>query len=328
VPINTSTDTAGTAITLPYTPNSILAEPSGANVYLGSSTALMVVAVSTGTVTTYSAPGTIVAISPDSSALLLSNSSGNNLTYFDLSNGTISGTAAGNSSSSAFAPDSLFNEATLNNSNRVEFGLQTGPLGAFTLPSNVSALDISGQGGLTYITSASGAQIYLYSTCNQTSTQMIAATSPTLIKALPNGTGAVAADSPDIDLISTPAVLNAGCPITTQSTISHNPGVGSYTAQQILVSSDATHAYIVSNLPALLGFEVATLGTSTAPLAGGATAFNGGITLDGSRVYVGTSDGTVHEINTGSMTDVAQITVGLKDSNGNLTPPSLVTVIP
>ena len=91
-----------------------------------------------------------------------------------------------------------------------------GPTGTVTLPTNGSAMDISGQGGITYITSANGAQIYTYSTCNQTLAQMFAATAPTLIKALPNGTGAVAADSPDIDLVSTPPTLSAGCPITSE----------------------------------------------------------------------------------------------------------------
>ena len=40
VPITTSNNTAGTAITLPYAPNSILADPTGAHVYLGSATSL------------------------------------------------------------------------------------------------------------------------------------------------------------------------------------------------------------------------------------------------------------------------------------------------
>ncbi len=331
VPISTSTNAISTAITLPYTPNSIIASPSGATVYLGSSTALMAVAVSTGVVTTFPAAGTIVAISPDSQFLLISNGPGNAIGYFNLANGTTAAVINGTSGSSAYAPDSKFNEALLTSSNppMVEFGLQNQPLGTFTLGSTGTALDISGQGGLTYITSATGAQIYLYSTCNQTLTQMFAGTSATLIKALPNATGAVAADTPNIDVISTPSSLNAGCPITTQSSLNgYDLGAGSFTAQQLLVSYDAKNAYIISNLPELLSFYVPTPTPGSVPLAGGATAFNGGITLDGTRVYVGTSDGTVHYINTQSMTDAAQIAVGLKDGNGNPTPPNLVTVVP
>lgn len=332
VPISTSSNTAGTAITLPYTPNSIYAEPSGAAVYLGSSTALMTVAVGSTTINTFPAPGTIVAVSANSEYLLISNSATNTLSYFDIANGTVSSVTAGTSSSSAYTPDSKFNEALLGNGNPVEFGLQTAGLGTFTLPNNGSALDISGQGGLTYIASPSGAAIYAYSTCNQTLTQTLAATSPTLVKALPNGTGAVVADTPDLDLISTGYPVNAGCPIspiTTPSNIQgYDLGAGSFTAQQLLVSYDSTHAYVISNLPQVLSFDVSTLTPASAALAGGAVAYNGGITLDGTRLYVGTSDGTVHQISTPSMSDVAQIGVGLKDGNGNPTPPNLVAVAP
>ncbi len=43
IPISTSTNTAGTAITLPYLPNSIIIDPAGNNLYLGSSSGLMAV---------------------------------------------------------------------------------------------------------------------------------------------------------------------------------------------------------------------------------------------------------------------------------------------
>jgi hypothetical protein len=330
VPINTATNATGTPITLPYTPNSILASPDGGSLYLGSSSALMGVSVSTGAVTPVAAgAGTVVAISPDSLYLLISNSAGN-LVYFNTSTAAVTGTAPGTSVASAFTPDSKFNAALLANTNLLEYGPQTGPVGTMTLASNGTALDISGTGSLTYITSASGAQIFVYSTCNVTPTaQVFTATSPTLIKSLPNATGAVATGPPNLDVITTPAMLNAGCPITTQSTInSYDLGAGSFTARQVLVSTDATHAYILSDLPQLLSFDLATLAPASVPLIGGANALSGGITVDGSRIYVGTSDVTVHEIDTASMTDAGRIEVGLKDANGNPTFPNLVAVVP
>jgi len=330
VPINTSNNTVGTAITLPYMPNSILPGPGGAAVYLGSSSALMEVSVSSGTVTSVPAgAGTIVAMTADGLYLLISNSTGNNLVYFNLSTSAVTGTAGGTTVSSMFTPDSKVNESLLANTNQLEFGPQTGPLGTIMLPSNGTAMDISGSGSLTYITSAGGRQIFAYSTCNvNLDPQTFAVTNPTLIKALPNATGAVAADSPDIDVITTPAMLNAGCPITTQSSInSYNLNAGSFTASQILVSADATHAYIVTDLPELLSFDLPSLTPTSVPLMLGAIAASGGITADGSRIYLGTSDVTVHEIDTASMTDAARIEVGLKDANGNPTIPNLVTVL-
>ena len=103
---------------------------------------------------------------------------------------------------------------------------------------------------------------------------MLAATSPTLIKALPNGTGAVAVDPPSIDVISTPSTLSAGCPVTTQSTInSYDLGVGSFTPAQLLVTPNSSTAWILSNLSNLLGFNVSSLAPSTVPAGGRSNAF-------------------------------------------------------
>jgi hypothetical protein len=340
VPFNISTDTPGTAITLPYTPNSIIADPGGKAVYLGSSSGLMAVNISSGAVTTYSASGAVVAVSPNGTYLLLSDSAANALHYVNISTGTLGSTYTFPTpnttvTSDAYTPDSGFNEWVTGPT--YGFGSPSGFTGAVTLASTANALDIMAQGGLTYITSASGRQIYVYSTCNQSQQQVtpLSATNPTLIKALPNGTGAVAADSPDIDVITTPSTLGPGCPVpvTTQSTInSYDLGAGSFTAEQMFVSSNNSAAWIVPNLPEILYFDLSGLAPTTIPLAGGATpeasAYDGGVTLDGAHAYFGASDNTVHRIDVPGLQDVAQIAVGLKDSSGNATAPNLVCVVP
>jgi hypothetical protein len=150
-----------------------------------------------------------------------------------------------------------------------------------------------------------------------------------LVTAVPNGTGAVAADSPNVDVISTPSVLSAGCPVTTKSTITpYDLGAGSFTARQMFVSPDSTRAWIVSNLPQILTFSLPSLTPNNIPLTGGATAYNGGITMDSANAYFGASDGTVHRILVDELSDVSQIAVNLKDSSGNVTPPNLVVVVP
>ncbi len=339
VPFNVSTDTPGTAITLPHYPNSIVSDPAGAAVYLGSASGLMAVSVSAGTVTTYAINGTIKAISPDGMRLLLSDTVDESLNYFDIGTGTLSSAQSDiTASSAAYTPDSEFVEWISGTLVLLGFGTPSGTSGTVGLPSNTTAnaLDIMAQGGLTYITSVTSSppsqQIYLYSTCNQSLEQTLTATAPTLIKAIPNGTGAVAADSPNIDVISTPSTLNAGCPINpinTPSTITpYNLGAGSFTAQQMFVSPDSTRVWIVSNLPQILTFSLPSLAPNNIPLTGGATAYNGGITLDSKNEYFGTSDGTVHRILTDELSDVAQIAVNLKDANGNVTPPNLVAVVP
>jgi WD40 repeat protein len=334
VPIDTSNNTVGSTISLPTAPNSIMADPTGKNVYLGSGSALFGVNVSTGAVTTYGVGGVIRAISPDGKYVLLSDSSNSTVYYVNVATATLANTTTGTTNSSAFTPDSLFNEWINASSDppgtQLASGPQTGPPGFTDLPSAADALDISAHGALTYIASAMGGQVLIYSTCNQTQNQALAATSPTLVKALPNGTGAVVADPPNLDVIATPATLDPGCPVTTQSSpiASHDLQAGNFTTQQLLITGDAKTVWVVNSLPKLLSFDLTTNTPGHVDLTGGATAFNGGITNDGSRVYVGTSDGTVHQIDTASMTDAAQIQVNLKDPGGNTVVPNLVAVVP
>ena len=111
VPISTSTNTAGTAVTLPNLPNSALMDPTGSYLYLGSSSGLMQVNLLTNAVTAYSVNGTVVAISPDSRYLLISDSVANDVYYFDTNIRPSSTTSAGfTTSSSHYTPDSKFNE--------------------------------------------------------------------------------------------------------------------------------------------------------------------------------------------------------------------------
>jgi Bacterial Ig-like domain (group 2) len=336
IPISTSTNTVGTAITLPNLPNSMIIDPSGTNLFLGSSSGVMMVALASSVVTTLPLNGTVVAVSPNSQFLLISDSVSNNVFYFQVSTGTITSTSAGfTTTSSAYAPDSKFNEWV--SGTALASGLQTGvqpglPGNAVTtLPYKASALDISAQGGLTYITGNSPGQIDVRSTCDQSEvTPGLSANSPTLIKAIPNGTGAVATDSPAVDVVSTPAVLSMGCPVTTQSMIADpvNMGVGAFNARQLFLNSNSTRAWIISDLPQLMYLYMPSLSPMVIPYAGGATAYSGGVTLDGGYVYVGASDGTVHQINVGTNSDVGQIAVGLKDANGNAVAPNLVAVQP
>jgi Bacterial Ig-like domain (group 2) len=336
IPISTSTNTAGTAITLPNLPNSILIDPSGTNLYLGSSSGIMMVNLAASTVTTIALNGSVVAISPDGNSLLVSDSVSGNVFYYSVSGGSVASTSAGfTTSSSAFAPGSGFNEwvSGTNLASGLQSGVQIGlPGNAYTtLPYTASAVDISAQGGLTYITGNSPNQIDVRATCNQSEvTPMLSATNPTLIKALPNGTGAVATDSPAVDVVATPGVLSMGCPVTTQSKIasSVNMGAGAFNARQLFVSSDSSRAWIISDLPQLMYLNLASSSPVVIPYAGGATAYRGGITLDTLQVYVGTSDGTVHRIDSTLNQDVQQITVGLKDANGNAVAPNLVAVQP
>ena len=341
VPISTATNTAGTSITLPYYPNSIIADPGGLAVYLGSGTALMAVAASSGTVTTFAVSGTILAISPDGQFMLLSNNaSPGQVQYFSIAGGVLDdGYSGATANSSAYTPDSQFNEwvndipnTQQNTLGQLGIGYPGGFLAALPTSYAPSFMDVIAQGGLTYVTSAGG-QVYTYQTCNQLQLNPnLNATNPTLIKAIPNGTGAVAVDPPSLDVISTPSPLNAGCPDmnpgNTSTLNSYDLGAGSFTPAQLLMTTDSSTAWVISNLSNLLGFNLSSLSPITVPVAGGATPLYGGLSLDGTQLWVGTTDNTVHRIDTSVPGDVAQVGVNLTDANGNVTAPNLVCVLP
>ncbi len=333
VPISTATNTASAAIALSDYPNSIVGDPAGKAVYLGSNSVLMAIAANSTTVTTFAVSGTILAISPDGQFLLISDSVNNLVQYFSVTGGVIVHTQPSvTATSSAYTPDSAFNAwVSTQPTPELAVGYPTGFLAAFPITTYVpSFMDIMAQGGLIYVTSSTGHQVDTYSTCNQTQNQVLNAASPTFIKAIPNGTGAVAVDPPSIDVISTPSPLGAGCPVPTQSAINtYDLGVGSFTPAQLLVSPDSSTAWVLTpNLGSVVRFDLADTTPSTIGIAGGATPNNGGLSLDGTQLWVGTSDNTMHRIDTVFSVDSAQVAVNLTDANGNVTPPNLVCVLP
>ena len=136
-----------------------------------------------------------------------------------------------------------------------------------TLPYTPNALGISAQGGLTYITGSNPNEVDVRSTCNQSEVQTLSANAPTLIGAIPNGTGAVAVDSPSVDVVSTSGYPQPGLSGDNQSTLSSfNMGVGNFNARQLFFSSDSSRAWIISDLPETDVLQPAVLDAGGNPL--------------------------------------------------------------
>jgi hypothetical protein len=327
VPIPNSTNTPGTAIALPYIPNSMVSDHTGTNLYLGSTSGIMAVTTSTGTVaSTTSVPGTILAISPNDLYMLIANPAAGVVYLYNVTTKSVMLSEAVVPTAAVFTPDSK--------SASFVVGQQLYYITAFpsatitSLPYVPNGLDVSAQGGLTYVASAAAHAIDVRTTCNQSSQQTMASNNPTLVARLPNGTGAVVVDSPSIDVVTTGSI-GPGCPPSPQSTVNtYNLGSGAFNPTQVIVSYDGTYAWIVSDLTTVIGFNMTSLTPASIALANGAKAYNGGITMDGHLVYVGGSDNLVHALNTSTLTDAAQIAVGLKDINSNTVPPNLVVVLP
>ncbi len=327
VPIPNSGNTAGTAITLPFLPNSMVSNSAGTKLYLGSSSGLITVDTVAATATSATGvPGTVLAVSPDGLYLLISNTAGGVVYLFSTGSSSVVLTQSVVPTAGAFTSDS--HSVSFLAGQQLYYATILPASTTTNLPYVPNALDLNSQGSLTYVASAAAHAIDIRSTCNQSDQQILAANNPTLVAHIPNGTGAIIADSPAFDLV-TNGSIGPGCPPTPASTVnSYNLGGGNFNARQLLFSSDSSHVWLISDLTSVIGFNLSTLAPSTITLANGAQAYSGGITLDGSHIYVGASDNNVHVLDTNTGTDSAQIAVGLKDANGNAVASNLVVVLP
>ncbi len=327
VPIASTGNTAGTAISLPFLPNSMVSDYAGGNLYLGSNAGLMTVNTSTGTVTSTTAViGTVLAISPDNKYLLMSDTVGGAVYIYSIGGASSLLSQAVAPTAGVFTPDGR--SVSFLSGQQLYYDTIVPTATITNLPYVPDALDISAQGGLTYVTSAASHAIDVRTTCDQGDWQTLTANNPTLVAHIPNATGAVVADSPAIDVVTT-GTLGSGCPPSSQSTVnSYNLGGGSFNARQLFLSSDGSRTWLISDLTSVISFNMSTLTPTLIPLANSAQAYSGGITLDGSHVYVGGSDNNVHVIDANAGTDSAQIAVNLKDASSNTVPPNLVVVLP
>jgi hypothetical protein len=328
IPIQSSNNTAQTAITLPYLPNSLFSNANGSKLYLGSSTAVMTVDVTSGGVTvSAAAPGQILAASPSGQFLLISDSTTGNIFLFDTTRPAVVLTQAITGSSAAFTPDSK-SVSFLAPGNQLYYYTSVPTSTNTALPYTPDAVDVSAEGGMTYVTSTANNEIDVRATCNQTEWQTLTATAPTLVAHLPNGNGAVVADSPSVDVVTT-AAIPSGCPPTPQNSVNtYNLGFGNFIANQMFVAPDSSRVFILSNLTSVIGLNLSSFTPFSIPLANSAQPTTGGVMIDDSFVYVGGTDNNVHALNVGTGTDSAQIAAGLKDGSGNTVAPDLVLVLP
>lgn len=327
VPIAVPGATAGTAIALPFTPNSMVSSLKGDKLYLGSSSGLMTVDPVALTVNSNTAIiGTILGISPDGNYLLISNPATPAVNLYYISGSSITLTQAVTTNAGAFTPDSRSVSFLVGQQVYYETIFPSTTITG--IPYVPDSLDVSATGSLTYITSSASHAIDVRTTCNQADQQTLAANNPTLVAHIPNDTGAVVADSPSVDVVTT-GTIGPGCPPAPPSTVnSYNLNAGSFNARQFLFATDSSKVWMISDLTSVIGFNLSTLAPTTIPLANGAQAYNGGITVDGATIYVGASDNTVHVLNTSSSADTAQVAVALKDANSNIVAPNLVVVLP
>ena len=114
VPIDLSTGTVGNPIKLPYSPNSMVLDPTGTTLYFGSYHELMTYTAATNSLASENpnVPGVVLAVSPTNSAVLVNDQLRQVLYLYSPSSGSAGSSSSGSYTSVAgvaqkatFSPD-------------------------------------------------------------------------------------------------------------------------------------------------------------------------------------------------------------------------------
>ena len=314
IPVTTP-NTLGTAVELPVTPNSFVFNRQGTKAYIGTnsgllgSTGMTVLDSSSNALTQFpSTPGKVLAVSPDGSKVVVSDTADipNQVFVFDTSANTSAAFSITGATAADFSPDSLkayiIARSTLYVYSKVD-ALQTIPLRA---PANDVAF--LAEGAFAYLAGGDPAGVLVRRTCDNGEADTVATVAtPTFIRALPDATQMLALAPPNVELI-TANTTPVGCtPSISDTVTAFNVGQAPFTASQLIIAENGSTAYILSpNLTSILVFNIGAQTSSTFSL-GNATPIQASLTADGTLLVVGASDGMVHEIQTATGVDVAQI---------------------
>ncbi|HST11911.1 MAG TPA: WD40 repeat domain-containing protein [Terriglobales bacterium] len=344
-PIDIKSNAAGVSTTLPSSPNSLIFSPvassttgsAGFKAYLGSSAGLII--FTPGTATTGGAvvqlndvPGKVLAVSLDGDKAIVSDTTSvPNQVYI------VSGFVAGSSRASvplllsgvkaaAFSPDGL--RAFLVTDNTMYVYSPSLALKTVGVPAGETAVSSYVNGSLTYLAGSNG--VTLRNACDTTYAQAAAFSGghPAIFRALADGERALGVASPGLDIFTAqvkapdPATLTnpsrTTCPYTVQSTDFNfvNLGQGTFTPLKLLVAPDNSRAYILaSNLGSVFVVDLGVNAVSSIPLTGNPVPLDASLTPDGSLIYVGADDGSVHVLSTISGGDLQQITFSGNNSS-------------
>jgi len=342
-PVDIKTNAPGVATTLPSSPNSFIFSPvpatgasGGLRAYLGSSAGLMI--FTPGTSTTGGAvlqlndvPGKVLAVSLDGDKAIVSDiRSIPNQVYIvsgelGTSRSIVSLLLPGVTAAS-FSPDGL--KAFLVAGSTMYVYSNSLALKTVTLPAAETAVSFYANGSLAYLAGPNG--VTMRNACDTTYAQATAfpGGNPVLFRALPDGVRALGVESPGLDVFTVqvkapaPATTNTPsrttCPFTVQSPDFNfvNLGQGSFIPLKLLVAPDNSRAYILArNLGSVFIVDLGVNAVSSIQLTGNPVPLDASITPDGTLIYVGASDGSVHVVSTISGGDLQQITFSGNNSS-------------
>jgi len=314
LPVDTGNFTAGTAITLPHTPNSMLLSSDGLKGYLGSANGLMIFDITTSTVgTATNLVGTALAVSADDSKVAVFNSDKNLLYVVSASSASALQFPVSGVTAAAFSPDgyklyAVAGSTLYTYSPFVAFQTQT-----LSAPANDAAFLTSS--ALGFLAGGAPSATIGRFTCDrndQIAVSVPLPAAPQRVASLPAGNGVVLVDNTSIDVVSaTVSNNNAVCPPAATASLvkTTNFNIGSFKPRQLLVTPDGTQAFVISDSASVLAYNFASNTTKAIPLAGGAKPTTAGLTLDSAQLWVGGSDNALHLIDLKQLQDIKQVSV-------------------
>jgi trimeric autotransporter adhesin len=343
-----STNTVGAPFGLPADPNSIFFGPQGTSFFMGTNLGLqgtrglMRVDVSgtTASVSEFTTvTGKVLAVSPTGNKVIISdtNLTPNQVFVFDNSSNAATPFQIQGATAAAFSVDGL--KAFIVAGSKLYIYSTINALQSQSLGFTGTDVTFLTEGAYGYV--AGPSSLGTWWTCDNVQAAPILNIpgTPTIIRSLPDAQQILAVDSPNVDLIN---VDTFGGPTDCEPPVSNtlaatvNLGQGAFTAKQLLLSPDATNAYIIApNLPNIPVFSITNQTSTAIPLAGNVSPLAAVLIPDGTLMYVAASDGTVHVINTVLGGDVQQITFPptsflcvQSDGTALSCPPDLITVKP
>jgi trimeric autotransporter adhesin len=329
-PVTTKDNVVGTSSTLPSSPNSFVFNPQGTKAFLGSDEGLMVfnpsAASGTNPVTQLSnVTGKVLAVSLDGNKVVVADTKSipNQVYIVDQeTNATNTSLFISGATAAAFSPDGLKAFITAGSTLYVYSTLQA----LKTVPLNGPANGVApyANGSLLYLAGGETNAVTMRDACDSSyglADSVTVARLPALFQAVPDGVHAIGVDSPGLDIFinkvvapafATPTAPNATtCPFT----VTHQPpefvnlGQGDFTPLKLILAPDGSRAYILaSNLASVFIYNFGVGTVSAIPLAGGPVPLDATLTADGTLLYVGASDGSLHVVSTVSGGDLQQVT--------------------
>ncbi|MBV9572602.1 MAG: hypothetical protein JOY93_01015 [Acidobacteriales bacterium] len=317
VPISVPANTVGLAAGLPATPNSLVFNLEGTKAYLGTDSGelgtkgltVLTPGNPPGISEFASAPGKVLAISPDGNTVITSDivDTPNQVFIFNTTTNSATALRIDGATAADFSPDNLKAFIVAGSNLYVYSRLDA----LRTIPLAAVARDVSflSEGAFGYLAGGTPQGVAVYRTCDDTQADAVNTSGiPSFIKTLLDATKVVAVNSPDFDIIHVDTAPIGCHPTVADSVNAFDLGVGNFVATQLIVSPDGSTAYILTqNLSSVLVFNIPNLTSTQIPLANNAIPLRAALTPDGSLLYVGASDYNVHVLDTISLHDIQQI---------------------